>query len=168
MRAAQQANRLNDMGQLDGQEATDAASLAEFQAVFAEMLAESGQQPAEAQPGSVRGEGDGEGEGESQEGSGGDGRGEREEVDGRAMDEDPNAKTGFRTERSQSHLVEGKTLLSLKSKGDSETGERTTEYAEGLQRLNEGVDEAIVAEDVPPGYHDRIKGYFDSLAADDE
>ena len=169
MAAARQADRLNDLGQLDGQEATDAESLDEFLEVYAEMLAESGVAAVEAREGSVRGEGegDGEGDGESEgENAGGDGFGEREEFEPGAMEEDPSAKTGYKTERSQSHLVEGKTLLSLKSKGESDRGERTTEYAAGLERLKEGVDEAIVAEDVPPGYHDRIKGYFDSLAAD--
>ena len=168
MNAARQASRLNELGQLDGQEATDAASLEEFLAVYEELLAESGAEAVAARDGSVRGEGegDGEGEGEGEGGAGGDGRGERDEFAPGAMAEDPSAKTGYKTERSQSHLVEGKTLLSLTSKGESDRGERTTEYAAGVQRLKEGVDEAIVAEDVPPGYHDRIKGYFDSLAAD--
>ena len=168
MAAARQASRLNELGQLDGQEATDAESLDEFLAVYAELLAESGVEAVAAEEGSVRGEGEGDGEGEGEgENSGGEGRGEREEFAPGAMAEDPSAKTGYKTERSQSHLVEGKTLLSLKSKGESDRGERTTEYAAGLQRLKDGVDEAIVAEDVPPGYHDRIKGYFDSLAAED-
>ena len=169
MDAARQASRLNEMGRLDGQEATDAESLEEFLEVYAELLAESGTQAVEAEEGSVaaaRGEGEGEGNGDGDGPPGGDGFGERDEFEPGAMAEDPSSKTGFKTERSQSHLVEGKTLLSLKSKGDSDRGERTTEYAAGLQRLRDGVDEAIVAEDVPPGYHDRIKGYFDSLAAD--
>ena len=167
MQTAQQASRLNEMGQLDGQEATDAESLRDFMEVYAELLAESGVEATDGREGSVRGERDGEeGEGDGEGPPGGDGLGERDEFEPGAMEEDPNAKTGFRTERSESHLVEGKTLLSLKSKGDSDRGERTTEYAAGLERLKEGVDEAIVAEDVPPGYHDRIKGYFDSLSAD--
>ena len=187
MDAARQAGQLNEMGELEGQEATDAASMQEFLEVYEEMLAESGQQPTEATEGAVRGSGEGEGDGEGEgegdgegdgegegegdgdgdgvgEASGGTGRGEREEVDGRAMDETPDAKTGFRTEISKSHLVAGKTLMSLKSKGDSERGERTTEYRENLDRVKEGVDEAIFAEDVPPGYRDGIKQYFDSLA----
>ncbi|MFH5802892.1 hypothetical protein [Alienimonas sp. DA493] len=173
LEAARQAGQLNEMGQLDGQEATDAASMAEFLEVYEEMLAESGQQPVAAIEGSVRGSGEGEGDGEGDgdgEDSGGEGRGEREEVDGRAMEEAPDAKTGFRTEVSQSHLVAGKTLMSLKSKGDSERGERTTEYMENLARVKDGVDEAIVAEDVPPGYREGIQRYFDALGPtnDDE
>ena len=167
MQAAQAAGRLNEMGELDGQEATDAQSMEEFLEVYAEMLAESGQEAVEATEGSVRaegeGDGDGDGEGESEEGSGGQGRGEREEVDGTAMQEDPTSKTGFRSEVSKSHLVAGKTLMSLKSKGESDRGERTTEYADNLARVKEGVDEAIFAEEVPPGYREGIKGYFDSL-----
>ena len=185
METARQAGRLNEMGELDGQEATDAASMQEFLEVYEEMLAESGQQAVAAEAGSVlasgegeggegegegSGDGDGDGDGEGDgdgvgEGSGGTGRGEREEVDGRAMDEAPDAKTGFRTEVSQSHLVAGKTLMSLKSKGDSDRGERTTDYAENLARVKEGVDEAIFAEDVPPGYRDQIREYFDGLSA---
>ena len=174
MAAAQAAKQANEMGQLDGQEATDAESLREFMEVYEEILRESGIEPTEAMEGSVAASGEGEGEGEGDgedgdgdgegEGTGGQGRGERDEFDPGAMVEDPNSKTGFKTELSQSHLVAGKTLMSMKSKGEAERGERTTEYDAAVGALREGLDEAIVAEDVPPGYHDRIKGYFDSLA----
>ncbi len=195
METARQAGRLNERGELDGQEATDAASMAEFLEVYEEMLAESDQAPAEVRDGAVRGSGEGEegegpgGEGEGGQGEGGEGgdgeggegdgdggdgdgegegdggggRGERDEVDGRAMGETPDAETGFRTEVSRSHLVAGKMLWDEKSKGDSERGERTTEYRDNIARVQEGVDEAIFAEDVPPGYRDGIKQYFDSL-----
>ena len=43
------------------------------------------------------------------------------------------------------------------------TGARTEDYREAVREVKQGVSEAIVAEQVPPGYHTAIQKYFDSL-----
>ena len=55
--------------------------------------------------------------------------------------------------------------------GDWDAGERgiachpdrVAEFRDGVKRVKQGVSEAIQQEQVPPGYHEAIKKYFDSL-----
>ena len=54
-------------------------------------------------------------------------------------------------------------LLEWKTKEIGETGARAEEYRTGVQRVKQGVSEAIQQEQVPPGYHQAIKKYFDAL-----
>ena len=56
----------------------------------------------------------------------------------------------------------GKTLMEWKTKGVSEKGEAVVEYQEAMKKIQEGVDEAISNEKIPPGYHEVIKKYFSS------
>ena len=110
------------------------------------MMAESGM-----------GEGEGEGNGE---GTGGRGMGQ-----GGKVDEDDSVDTGFKAERSKSQITAGKVLLSLKSKGISDSGDAKKNYLSAINRVKQGVSEAIETEQVPPGYHDGIKNYFDKIDA---
>ena len=45
----------------------------------------------------------------------------------------------------------------------SEAGEAKKEYRQAMQEVKQGVSEAISQEQVPPGYHEGIRGYFDSI-----
>ena len=44
-------------------------------------------------------------------------------------------------------------------------GDMTTvkNYRSLISQVKQGISEAIVTEQVPPGYHESIKSYFDSL-----
>jgi hypothetical protein len=77
--------------------------------------------------------------------------------------EDDSAKTGFKTEQSKSAVTAGKVLLSMQTKGLSDTGEAEENYATSINQVKQGVSEAILQEQVPPGYHEEIKKYFDTL-----
>ena len=61
-------------------------------------------------------------------------------------------------------MTAGKLLLSLKTKGVTEGGEDAKlQYAEQIKIVKQGVSEAIDQEQIPPGYVDGIKKYFNDL-----
>ena len=60
-------------------------------------------------------------------------------------------------------LTEGKMLLEWKTRDVGESGERADQFREAVRGVKQGVSEALQAEQVPPGYHDAIKKYFDTL-----
>ncbi len=72
---------------------------------------------------------------------------------------------GFVPERSQSALQAGKMLLEWKSdeREVTPTGQSPEERDRALRLLQGSVGEAIRAEQVPPGYHEAIKRYFDEM-----
>ena len=77
--------------------------------------------------------------------------------------EDDSLTSAFKTEKEQSKFAGGKTLLQWKTKEVGETGARAEDYREAVRDVKQRVSEAIVAEQVPPGYHGAIQKYFDSL-----
>lgn len=77
--------------------------------------------------------------------------------------EKPEERTDFKTERSRSAHTAGKILLQWKVKEMGDTGSVKENYQAQIQAVKTGVSEAILQEQVPPGYHDTIKRYFDSL-----
>ncbi len=81
--------------------------------------------------------------------------------------ETPGAVTDFTPEKSKSSLTAGKILVSLKTRGLSESGQAALEYQESLRAVKQGVSEAIIHEQVPPAYHDAIRSYFDAMEEDD-
>jgi hypothetical protein len=60
-------------------------------------------------------------------------------------------------------LTDGKMLLEWKTKEVGETWERAAQFRDAVRGVKQGVSEALQAEQVPPGYHDAIKKYFDTL-----
>lgn len=138
LQTAQMAKKAGEKGELDGQECEDCVSLEDYQEFYKELVA-------------ALGEGDGEG-------MGGRGMGE-----GDIAPEDESSKTGFKTEKSKSAVTAGKVLLSMQTKGLSDTGEADQNYATQIERIQQGLSEAILQEQVPPGYHEEIKKYFDTL-----
>ena len=138
LQTLQMAKKAAQQDQLDGQQCENCVTLEDYQEYYQELLAEmglTGQNP-----------GDGEGMGA-----------------GEAEPEDESAQTGFKTEQSKSAVTAGKVLLSLKSKGLSDTGEAEVDYATQINKVKQGVSEAILQDQVPPGYHEEIKKYFDTL-----
>lgn len=139
LKAVQMARKLNEQGDLDGSEMEGMESIEDYAEMYERMMAENG--------------GDGEGDG-----MGGEGQGR-----GDVADEDDSQKTGFKKEESKAQIQAGKNILSWKTKGLSEAGEFKKEIGASVRALKSGVSEAIKKEQVPPGYVDGIKKYFDNI-----
>jgi hypothetical protein len=77
--------------------------------------------------------------------------------------EKPEEVTKFKSERSRSAYKAGKVLLQWKTRGVADPGAVRENYQRQVQAVKQGVSEAILQEQVPPGYHDAIQKYFDSL-----
>lgn len=147
LKTIQQAKKLNDQEKLDGGKCEKCKSLADYEELYNQMLAESGGGESE----DVQDK-----EGEFADGGPGFGRG------GEAA-EDDSVETGFKSEQSKSAVVAGKMLLSMQTKGEAEKGEVVRDYKQLMQSVKQGAMEAMNTEQIPPGYHESIKSYFDSL-----
>ena len=145
LKTIQQAKKVNDQEKLDGSQSGECKTLADYEALYAQMLAESGESD-EVQ----------EKEGEFSSGAAGFGK-------GGAAAEDDSVETGFKSEQSKSAVVAGKMLLSMQTKGEAEKGEVVRDYKQLMQSVKQGAMEAMNTEQIPPGYHENIKSYFDSL-----
>lgn len=137
LKVLQMAKKANDKSGLDGEACENCLSLEDYEELYAQMMGEMA----------------GQGQGTGNEGQGGGGK----------VDEDDDVDTGFKTEKSKSAIIAGKVLLSFKSKGLSDSGEAKKEYNKLFTDLKQGMSEAIMQEQIPPGYHDGIKRYFNSL-----
>jgi hypothetical protein len=136
----QMARRLAQLGQLDGQACKDCNCMADYAALYAKLL------------GNQTGIGPGMG---PRPGLGAGGK----------APEDESSVTAFRPEKTNTNLTAGKMLLEWKTSEVGESGPRADALRDGIQQLKQGVSEAIVAEQIPPGYHAAIQKYFDSLPA---
>jgi hypothetical protein len=85
------------------------------------------------------------------------------EGDGSPRDENDSKKSQFKTELSKSQISKGKVLLTLKTKGMGEHADVKEQYRSAVRDVKQGLSEAILREEIPPGYHEGIKGYFDSI-----
>ena len=132
------ARQLNDEGRLDGSEAEGLTSIEDYAELYAQMMGEDGARG----PG-----GNGEGQGEG----------------GPPAEEDDSADSSFKKEESIQQLQAGKHILSWKTRGLSDKGELKKEVADSIRTVKQGVSEAIRKEQVPPGYVDSIKKYFDNI-----
>jgi hypothetical protein len=146
LKVIQQARQLNDQEQLDGEMTEGTESLEEYSEFYAELMARLGLS-------SEDGEGDGDGDGLGGRGTGRGGK----------APEDDSVETGFKTEQSKSAVTAGKVLLSVKTKGLSDRGDAKKEYREAIEKVKQGYSEAILQEQVPPGYYNGIKKYFDDF-----
>lgn len=145
LKVVQMAKQLNDQEKLDGEQSDAAQTIEEYAEFYAQLIAQMG--------GDAEGDGDGDGEG-----LGGEGMGQ-----GGKAPEDDSIATDFKTEQSKSAVTAGKVLLSVKTKGLSDKGDAKKEYKGLIQKVKQGYSEAILQEQIPPGYHDGIKSYFDNL-----
>ena len=162
MQALQQARALNDMQPLDGQQCQGCDAMGEYIALYSRLMAQcQGQCDAQGLPiipdpnaplTNRRGGG---------MGNPGQGR-------GNVAPEDPTQQTAFQTEKARTFLSEGRILMQWKTKAPSERGEAVKNYRDSARRLRDGVDEAILAEEIPPGYHDPVRKYFGTIAREAE
>lgn len=130
------AKQLNAEEMLEGEGSESAQSLADYAEMYAQMMADM------QGMGELGGEGFGEG-GEAPE--------------------DESVDTDFVDETSKSAIQKGKILLSMKTKGLSDTGEANKEYRDAIEDVKQGAAEAIEQEDIPPGYVEAIQSYFDKI-----
>ena len=144
LKTLQQAQQLNQKGQLDGAKCEGCESLDDYAELYAAMM----------------GEGAGEGEKDINDGGRGVGKGGESAED----DSDPE---GYKKEKEKLQIQAGKILLSIKTKEYAEEldfdPEKMRQYEKSISSLKSSVQSAIDSEEIPPGYVDGIKGYFDKI-----
>ena len=135
----QMARRLAGQCQLDGGQCKDCDGMADYEALFSKLMngKKTGYGPGMG-PNPVPGAG------------------------GKAPENDE-TETAFQPEKSPTQLSGGKMLLQWKVKEEGPTGARAEDYRAAVREVQQGVSEAIANEQVPPGYHDAIQKYFDTL-----
>ena len=138
LEALKLARMLNALEPLDGEASSQCEGMGDYAELYARLLGQcaGGRGP----------------------GMGGPGQGE-----GNIAPEDESLDSEFQTTRARSPLTPGKILMSMKVKGLSDKGQVDRQYADSLARVKQDVSDAVVAERVPPGYHNAIKRYFDTL-----
>lgn len=146
MEAAQLAKQLNQMKQLAGAARQGLEEMADYSELYEQMMKNA------QGMGKGKGEGEGLAQGTGQPGGG-----------GGKPDENPDVAMDTKKEISQSKLQAGKILMKWKSKGMGKSGQAREEYLESVKKVKQGVSEAILKEQVPPGYHESIKKYFDNI-----
>ena len=77
--------------------------------------------------------------------------------------EDDTLETEYKSELSRSAMTAGKMLMQWKTKGLGRRGRAREDFLRSVREVKQGVSEAIRREQVPPGYHDAIRKYFDSI-----
>ncbi len=153
LKVVQMAKQLNDQEKLDNEAMGEGTqTIEEYAEFYAQLIAQMG-----------GGEEDGEGGEGDGDGLGGEGMG-----DGGVAPEDDSIKTDFKTEQSRSAVTAGKVLLSVKTKGLSDKGDASKDYKTLIQKVKQGYSEAILQEQIPPGYHEGIKSYFDNIDKSDK
>ncbi|MCA9051717.1 MAG: hypothetical protein KDA89_23425 [Planctomycetaceae bacterium] len=144
LKTLQQAQKLNQNQKLDGSQCEGCESLEDYAELYAQMMGEGGGGDKDRNEGGGRGVGRG---GETPE-----------------DDSDPE---GYKKEKEKPQIQAGKMLLSIKTKEYAEEKdfdpEKMREYQQGLRELKTGVQSAIDSEEIPPGYIEGIKGYFDKI-----
>ncbi len=138
LQVLQMAKQLNADDMLDGEASAECKSLSDYAELYAQMM--------------------GQGEGD---GLGGEGTGR-----GGEAPEDDSVASDFQTEQTKAAVRAGKILVSLKSKGLSDSGEAQKDYQQLIGQVKQGVSEAILQEQIPPGYHEGIRRYFDTINAE--
>lgn len=147
IKTLQQAQKLNQQEQLDGSKCEGCETLQDYAEMYAQLMGQDGQ----------GGEGDKD---RNEGGDGGVGRGGETPED----DSDPE---GYKTEKEKPQIQAGKILLSIKTKEYAEEKDfdpdKMREYQKSISNLKSSVQSAIDSEEIPPGYVESIKGYFDKI-----
>lgn len=161
LQTLQMAKLLNNQGQLDGKQCEDMKAMNEYAKLYAKMC-QSGMCQGEGckmcAAGFCMGQGNGKGSGRGG-GMGGPGQGQG----GPPAPEDESTVSNFKTERVRTTVTAGKMLMSMKVKGIGELNEVQENYEEAVQQVKQGVSKALNSEQIPPGYHEGVKKYFDNL-----
>ena len=134
----QMAKQLAGQCKLDGEACKDCKGMADYQALYEKLLNEQTDGIGPLGPNPGRGQG------------------------GKAPEND-DAETEFKQEKSPTQLAGGKMLLQWKVNETGPTGARAEDYRDAVRQVKQGVSEAITNEQVPPGYHETIQKYFDTL-----
>jgi hypothetical protein len=79
---------------------------------------------------------------------------------------DDGQASNFQPEKSPSLLQPGKMLMEWKTREVSEAGPAREQYLRAVQDVRQQASEAVVQEQIPPGYQAAIKKYFDTLHND--
>ena len=162
LKALQMAKSLNNEDKLDGKDCQSCKGMGDYEKLFAKMMAAAGNGEGDDDdddPNEKSGKGTKKGGKKKRgKGMGGEGFGK-----GGVAQEDDKVKTNFKAEKSPTAINAGKTLLTLKSKGTGEKTKAKLNYRQLIGDVRQGANEAVQQEQIPPGYHDNIKSYFDSL-----
>jgi hypothetical protein len=138
LKTLQQAEKLNNEGQLDGEQCENCNSLSDYAEMYNQMM----------------------------NGRGTNGQAERD-TPGAIQDEDNSDPEGYKDEKSKTQIQAGKVLLSIKTKEAATEKdfdpEELKKYESTVTEIKAGVQAAIENEQIPPGYVDGIKNYFDNL-----
>lgn len=164
LQTLQMAKLLNNQGQLDGKQCEEMKAMQEYNKLYAKLCQGGmcqGKGCKMCAAGMCMGQG-GKGAGRGG-GMGGPGQGQG----GPAAPEDDSTVSNFKTERVRTTVTAGKMLMSMKVKGLGELNEGQENYEEAVQQVKQGVSEALNSEQVPPGYHEGVKKYFDNLQKED-
>ncbi len=137
LQAIQMAKQLNEKGRLNGADCAGCQGIQDYAQLYEQLMAKLRQQG-----GGMNGPGTGKG--------------------GNAP-EDDGAETDFQPDKASSPLVAGKMLMQWKTRELAKPGQARIDYREQLKAVRQGVSEAIVRERVPPGYHEGIRKYFDTM-----
>lgn len=146
LKTLQQAQQLNQQQQLDGSKCEGCETLEDYAELYAQLSGQGG---------------GGEGEKDRNEGSnGGVGKGGTTPED----DSDPE---GYKKEKEKPQIQAGRILLSIKTKEYADEKdfdpEKMRQYQQSVSSLKSSVQSAIDSEEIPPGYVEGIKGYFDKI-----
>jgi len=144
MRTLQAARKLNAAGKLGRQgkgQGGGMKTLEDYEKLYRELMGQGG----------VAGKGGGPGMGGPGQGRGG------------KAPEDDKTKTAFKSEKSESILQAGKILMQMKSRGLSKAGTVRKDFRDNMEKVKQDVSEALVREQVPPGYHKAVRDYFDNV-----
>ncbi|MFN9718833.1 MAG: hypothetical protein ACK58L_09085, partial [Planctomycetota bacterium] len=137
LKTLQQAEMLNQKGEMDGEACENCKSVADYAELLSQMA-----------------------------GMGKDGQANRD-TPGAMQDEDDSDPEGYKDEKAKTQLKAGKVLLSIKTKEAATEKdfdpEELKKYESSVTEIKSGVQAAIESEQIPPGYVDGIKSYFDSL-----
>ncbi len=151
--AAQLAKILNTAKGLDGSRTDGFNDIEDYERHYKELVAASGLLPT---PGT-------QGEGAHNDTPGGTGGPRAGTAPGGRSQEPREEQSAFQTERSRSAYTAGKVLLQWKVREMSDPGSVRQNHQAQIEAVQGGVREAILQEQVPPGYHGAIQRYFDSL-----
>lgn len=176
MQSIQNAKQANAQDQLDGQEAKDAQTLREYAEKLREKLNGSasnesgdgdGGQGGKSDPNNQQAKGDGGKDGKNGGGKGGLKAGDQPGSN-HTPAQDISGSSAFRTEKSKSALQAGKSLMQWKTQEVTDAGEAKVTYREAVEKVKQGVSEAILQEQIPPGYHETIQKYFDEVGGQEK
>jgi hypothetical protein len=79
---------------------------------------------------------------------------------------DENSTNRFQPEKSAPLLQPGRMLMEWKTREVSEAGPAREEYLRAVRDVRQQASEAVLEEQIPPGYQAAIKKYFDTLPHD--